>query len=40
MAQAQFVDNGYKGKALARPDARVVDKFAEREAENAKLRQG
>lgn len=40
VAESKFVDNGYKGKALASPEARVVDKFAEREAENARLRAG
>jgi hypothetical protein len=40
VAESKFVDNGYKGKALASPDAREVNKFAEREAENARLRAG
>jgi hypothetical protein len=40
VAESKFVDNGYRGKALASPDAREVDKFAQREAENAALRAG
>ena len=33
LAESKFVDNGYKGKALASPQGLVVDKFTQRTAE-------
>ncbi|HZI93576.1 MAG TPA: hypothetical protein VFE84_05005 [Patescibacteria group bacterium] len=38
IAESKFVDNGYKGKALASTAGRVVDKWKEREALNKAAR--